>query len=618
MEITIQGESQPFFQVQSEQMAGQPWQVMWERAEETLEMSPRSVSRSLTALEMTDQTTHARQTISVLPGGAGFVTRMEGRSQDAIGLLIRTPLSETDRRALDEPPRQTAERTWVFSRKDGSFVAIAASGEQVNVQPVTGSEKEALCRITMAPAKSRQIALVFDNDEVQARALAEEYAELAPPKINAKILDDLQKRAAFSMRTADELANQAYALLLAGVMDSDPRPDLSNRLAMEEYSQRCAAEFLASRSRPAILFPTDRGEATAQQRQDFLRWGSAAYRAALTYGMADEKTLRQLSLDALEGISRLQSDYTTADLEVLSDLALTDSLMRLTAAHVRMAGVMSLGEFIAQNRGDHKAQGIFRTESVAAARRAQKLFAASAAEYDHPIANVPVNLEEVFGDELPDVMPDLITFESFSVPDTALFLKMGANYGFGFLANEPAKLWSASAAIDGFIWQRWTDFIFRSDLKITETADFDSLTALLLSGSLLQTPSETSPIVSSSLPAIAAAFQNLAELYIGIKPNVQVQRVDIEPHVPSQWGRTAARVPYGTGTIEVTYQFDREFAIIGASGIASDVDIFFGYPLATGGYLRTQFTLSPDSHPQRIKLRREADGRLKLDVTEVP
>jgi hypothetical protein len=94
--------------------------------------------------------------------------------------------------------------------------------------------------------------------------------------------------------------------------------------------------------------------------------------------------------------------------------------------------------------------------------------------------------------------------------------------------------------------------------------------------------------------------------------------VDIEPRLPESWGHTTARVPFSDGFILLEYDFAREFAIVGAAGLSDPLEVFFGYPLETAGYLRTQFVLQPGDHPMRINLEHKAENRLDLNFFEVP
>ncbi|MDD5087750.1 MAG: hypothetical protein PHI18_02990, partial [bacterium] len=194
-------------------------------------------------------------------------------------------------------------------------------------------------------------------------------------------------------------------------------------------------------------------------------------------------------------------------------------------------------------------------------------------------------------------------------PDTLLLLRLGADYGFPWIADRPATFWTSELQPDGFLWQKWLVWRFRDDLKIQQTPDFDSLTALLLNGAW------PGPLPDD---ALAAAFQNLAELYLGIRPAATIGRVEIEPRLPAGWGKTRARVPYERGAIEVTYAFADDYADVGMADVSHELAVFFAYPLANGGFLRTQFSLVPGKHPQRIKLRRESDNRYRLETFEVP
>jgi len=336
--------------------------------------------------------------------------------------------------------------------------------------------------------------------------------------------------------------------------------------------------------------------------------------------MADDDTLHWLSLDILDGIDRLQAEYMTSDAAVVADEAITDSLMRLAVAHVRLAGVMQLGEDISFARGDHEAQNAFRRESLWASKRAQDYFSKSAKEYREEFSPPPMQWETALDTtsepEATDMSerPRVTTF-----PDTALFLSAGARYGFDWLDPRPISVWNPRLSVGGFTWQKWIEYRIRGDVKTSETPDFDSLTAMILDGPLpgLLT---ADPTLSGepSLSVIAAAFENLAEIYLGLKTDAFQHKVWIEPRLPSSWGHTAARVPFSTGSLHLDYDFGHDFAIVGMSGISREVQIFIGYPLPGGGFLRTQFTLVPGDHPQKVNLHHREDNRVELVVTNAP
>jgi hypothetical protein len=202
---------------------------------------------------------------------------------------------------------------------------------------------------------------------------------------------------------------------------------------------------------------------------------------------------------------------------------------------------------------------------------------------------------------------------SVNPPDTLRYVRAGAHYGFGWLAERPPEL--IRTGLDGFTWQKWTAQRFADDLKVTQTPDLDSLLTLLLEapvpGVLTNDPGHDG---EPSLTVMAAAFENLAELYLGVQPNWMQQQVDILPRPPQRWGQTQARVPIGPGFLNLDYDFENNVVYIGMSGIERKLDVFFGYPLPTGGFVRTQFALSPDEPRMRIKMTRDSENRVKLEV----
>jgi hypothetical protein len=105
-------------------------------------------------------------------------------------------------------------------------------------------------------------------------------------------------------------------------------------------------------------------------------------------------------------------------------------------------------------------------------------------------------------------------------------------------------------------------------------------------------------------------------LYLGVHPDWLRQRVEILPRPPHGWGHTVARVPLNTGFLHLDFDFKNGSAVIRSSGIEHGLDVFFGFPLPTGGFSRTQFTLSPDSPRASIKMNRDSENRVKLTVDQ--
>lgn len=200
-------------------------------------------------------------------------------------------------------------------------------------------------------------------------------------------------------------------------------------------------------------------------------------------------------------------------------------------------------------------------------------------------------------------------------PDTLRYVREGAFYGFTWLAERPSAIIPDS--LDGFIWQKWTAYRFAGDYSITQTPDLDSLISLLLQGplpgALTTDPGHGG---EPSLPVMAAAFQNFAELYLGFQPDWLRQRVDILPRPPQTWGHTVARVPLGPGFLHLDFDFENSRAVVSIRDFEGKLDVFFGYPLPSGGFVRTQFALSPAEPRVRIKMVRDSENRVKLNVKE--
>lgn len=585
-------------------------ELQWSAGGIPLSGDSRRVQRSLASLIVTDSITGATERVTLLPLGAGAVYSVEGRSVDSLTCAVRL------RSAVSPLPdlRAYGSRTWSARVSGNAAVAIAVSGRRPRAE--TGGDPMQWEFVT-APAKRRQVALAFAGTEDEAAALAESFVELRDKEIEAKTLEALGEWLPFQLETQDDRANQLHALLAVTLAGAMPRALPTSCEQIESDARLTAAGYLASRARPVIVFPPDPQAVTPQQKRDALRWGSAAFRAALAYGMAEDDAISPLSLEILGGLSALQSEFIAGDQEVLATPAIRDSLLRLSLAEIRLAGVFSMGADVANARGDRTTHGIFQTEAIRAARRGQKYFAAHIRQ--RKLGEESSRLEELEGffDEDDSTFALAYDPELPVYPDTLLLLQAGADYGFSWIADEPEKFWKPELHPDGFTWQKWVEWRFRDDLKVQQTPDFDSLAALLLGGEPLSVAEETAAMAHDAT-ALAAAFQNLAELYVGVRPTATTDRVDIEPRLPSRWGKTRARVPFKRGFVEVAYAFADDYAVVSASELDHELNVFFAYPMASGGFLRTQFQLHPDKRPQRVELKRESDGRYRLSVKDAP
>ncbi|HEY3294999.1 MAG TPA: hypothetical protein VGL38_06155 [bacterium] len=585
---------------------------------EPLDLSHRTTSRSLLALEYADTTVGFSERALPLPDGRGVAFYLDSKVSGPFTISLAMAFDDT---LWSHKPRKLTDKLLVIEGPDSTVLLVGSGDGIVSATSTSPDGKAPSFDFQFSKTRTPHLTLVFGHRLTEVRPRAERYLGLSEKALEAATTEELGKQAGFSLHTSDERANQTAALLSTALAGADCRLPKTSHAQIEDYSQIAPALFLSSRQRPQMVFPPTLKFYTEQLQRDHLRWGSAAFRSALNWGMADDDTLHWLSLDILSGLQRLQAEYMTSDVAVVADESLPDSLMRLAVAHVRLAGLMGLGEEICFARGDHEAQNNFRRESLWASKRAQEYFTKSAKEYRNTVSPPRMQLETtldtntvaepVDSEEPPD--------HPGTFPDTALFLSAGARYGFTWMDPRPVLFWNPRLSVGGFTWQKWIAFRMRGDVKVSETPDFDSLATLVLDGPLpgmlTNDPGYTG---EPSMMVMAAAFQNLAEIYLGVKPDAFGHKVWIEPRLPSSWGHTAARVPFSGGFLHLEYDFAHDYATVSMSEISREEQIFFGYPLPSGGFLRTQFSLVPGEHGQRIALRQKDNNRVELVVTDIP
>lgn len=596
----------------------QHWEVRWESPrQEPLDLPRGSFLRSLCSLSAQDTTAGLALQVIALPAGNGVSIFLHGRSVDHFNLRLAANSAEP---YLTRSPQRLTKQTIVFQAADGTALAVGVAGGIAQVVRDNPGSLAGAWRLTLESSARRQVVLAVGDSNSAAQAAVESLLDKSPEEVEAQTRAELAGRLAFTVNTADERFNKAFAILAAELAGGAARLPLGARAEIELASQAATGFYLAARQRPETVFPPS-GDSpvqfTPQQERDFLRWGGAAHLAALRYGMASPDSLRILSLYILAELSRLQGEYFENDLAVLVDSAAGDSAARLAAAHVRLAGLMTLGEYIAMARGDPAAQNDFRAEALRAGRRCREINGRILREY-----RKAAKLQQQ-DDQLTDPFTDTVTTAASEParmipPDTLRLLQAGARYGFDWLGNDAVRWWSPAISTDGFLWQRWVAHLFAVNPTLQHSPDLDSLLTLVLSGPAvgqigLAAAGDAPPSVTA-----AAALQNIAEVYLGVRPDAFRGRVDIEPHLPPEWGPTTARIPFAGGALYVHYDLAGEIAYVGMSDIESDLKVFMGYPLSDGGFARTQFILTPAEPVQRIKQIREAGNRWRLSVDTAP
>ena len=561
------------------------------------------VKRTLTRLMIEDTVAGLKYVVVPLPHGSGVVFYLEGETYSAVAFhLARTP---KDTLFLNAKKVDGVEQ---YLLEDSSYLAIAPASGFADEFETSGIGS--FLQRELKNGK-RHVVLAFDRDARRARQVAETYVKMKREQLENAVLDSLASILAFSLMTEDDETNRAFAVLSASLANAQPQLGLNSPAEIEQAAACATGMFLASRARTNVAFGSNR----AKNLSPRVRWGPGAYRAALFYGMAAEDSLKRVSLDVLANAAKLHGEQAE-NLFVLGDDAVSDTLMKLAIAHIRYAEILNLCADIAAARGDRGAETSYRRDSGTAYKSARRYFAGSKSYYRSLPPEQELTLTEKMSAleaELDDVELMLSDERLVPPPDTALYVSAGAHYGFSWLAEKPSAILPES--LDGYTWQKWTAYRFGNDYKVTQTPDLDSTIAVLLHGPLPGALTENPGVGGEpSLPVMAAAYENLAELYLGFRPNWLIRRVDLEPRPPQSWGHTKARIPFGSGFILLDYDFENSKAIIAMQGIDGKLDVFFGCPLPTGGFARTQFALSEDAPKVRIRAERDIENRVKLSV----
>lgn len=414
---------------------------------------------------------------------------------------------------------------------------------------------------------------------------------------------------AFSLNTQSDTLNLAFATLTVGLADRINLPVPPSRGGVEDASLLARAAWLTTRTPPSLLAS---GGPSYLSFDDRLRWGQDAFAAAFDYAMIERDTLRELVYATLASLSRLHSEYVGSSPEILEDDIAPDSLTDLAAAQVRYAALMNLGERLCIARGDYEGQSTYRTDAGRAYRAARAIFSRAGERY---LVQFLRSAMTGLHDFSSDWDGESFGQAELPPPDTLAYLQTGARYGFNYLSQRPRDLMRAEALLDGYVWQKWTEYRFRDSVALAESPDLDSLISLLFAGPepgvLTQMPLRPGP---PSLLVMSALLESLAELYLGVQPDMLLRRVMLEPRLPAAWGRTLARVPMGTGYLHLDYDIAHRRAAVSISQIDDSVMVVFGYPLATGGWVRSEFALTTARPLQEIRAEIDSENRVRLSL----
>ncbi|MBK6764864.1 MAG: hypothetical protein IPG71_00770 [bacterium] len=117
----------------------------------------------------------------------------------------------------------------------------------------------------------------------------------------------------------------------------------------------------------------------------------------------------------------------------------------------------------------------------------------------------------------------------------------------------------------------------------------------------------------SQLRAAAAELETVVETYLGIRANWAESKIVFDARLPSDWGRTKARVPFGPGELYVDYDFANNSAWIAATGLTRKFDCVVYMPTPTGA-VSTQFTLEPGDAAHQCALVRDGKNSANIDI----
>lgn len=579
----------------------------------------RRTTRSLTVSNDQEQ---SRLSVYALPYEEGFVAYWDETSAPEEIMITFDFRSWNDPGTESVGPRKqpkwvdAGKGVWVWPDEEYRNPCLGFSPPVDDLMALV--DDTGALRLKLPEHQQTQIILARSKNHDDAIAMVRGYHGLDADETQEKLLRDNTDRFAFTINTEDEQTNQAVALLQTSLLGAKRNAPIVNPEDAADYADLAAGLWLNSKAVPLAAreqdLQTKDYNPLGLSEDEIILWSANTVRAVSQYGILQGSQLANFTSEVMATLARLDADYTEDESAILNPLP-EDTLMRKALSYIRFANLMNLGEEISLQRGQSVPAGQYRKKALDATKQAQNAFEASARDFRNAQIVHDSQLNKAQKKDQADIdpllLPDEINAFTCSYPDTAAFIDAGVRYGFYYLSRSPLDFILRAPRWTPFLWQRWVRHQFTTSSALTSTSDSDSLMSVLLTGPV---PGILTDEGRPDLTASAQALQNIAEVYLGIQPNWADHAVTINPRLPKSWGRTAARIPLGTGFLVIDYNLVQETATVRIENIDYELNVLFYYPLPSEQTLRTQFKLAKERPEIKIFVTRDRGNRMRLEI----
>ncbi|MBU0691094.1 hypothetical protein KKH18_04690 [bacterium] len=599
---------------------------LWDQREggaSASEMDSIRVRRTLRSLATLDNEGRSLYEAYVLPNEAGIVAYRADAEEPGTSLLLTLEYRSwrdpgTERSGPRKQPKwvDAGKGVWIWPDEEYRNPCLGFSPPVEDLMALVDSD--GFIHLNLPRHRTTQIVLARADNHDEAIAAVREYLGKDAEEVEQMTVEGYGRRFAFSVNTEDDQANQAIALLQSSLLGAKQHVSYINPEDAAVFSDLAAGLWLNSRTQPLLLQDEERkqsGDSPLRiSEEELILWSANAVRTVSQYGILQDSKLSDFASRVISSLAMLDADYTEHESAILNPL-IEDTLMQKALAYVRFANLMNLGEEISSLRGQSIPTGQYRRKALDATKQAQNAFEASSRGYRNAqiIQGSRRGKSEAKQDEEADPLqlPGEKAIIASSYPDTAAFLQAGARYGFNHISRTPVELIEHAPDWNPFLWQRWIRYRFTTSSALMSTSDSDSLIAVLRGGPV---PGMLTDEGRPDLSASAQALQNISEIYLGIQPNWADHELKIDPRLPKTWGRTAARVPLGTGNLFIDYNLVQETATVRIEDIEHELNVIFYYPLPSEKTLRTQFKLAKERPEVQIFVTRDRGNRMRLEI----
>lgn len=551
--------------------AGRSLSLGWTYPEETATLPFRPVTRELRGVRYAGVSSPLALSIEIAPDGRTLSCELTGASQRTLEAVFEVTGTVGQVRGI-----AAYEERWKIN---GSSAELSL--------PWGGSWR---FRSNGAIEPSREAGRIatrirFEGDEPRRFTL-----ELEPFEVERGI----------DVVTSSEDATRALAILINTIPPATEVSSLNDE-HFEFWADMTEAQWIARAEPVADYF---KFLEVPEEQTAVLENSVAAFRTVYKWGTLPNKQVTAHTVLLDEALSRTHSGTKLILLGASLDTRL------------REAAVWQFAEtYLSEDR--IKAKDSYRSNMLEAVKESQKELRelerhisvfrhTHQTQFDSLLLESKVTGLEGFTFEDPIYMDSKI-----ERPDTTELLRV-CSRGSTKWFTDASKEWHAPEELPWDLTLALARRQFLDALKYRESEHWQIAQASLLAPDapgLLPGSTDT----ETQLRAAAAELEMVVETYLGIRANWAEGKVVFDARLPEEWGRTQARVPFGSGELYVDYDFANNRAWIAANGLSKPLECVVYMPTPTGA-ISNQFVLEPGEAAHKCTLVRDGNNSAIVDI----